>query len=153
MATRPDTFTPAELAAWRGMLRASSRLLNELDEELQRTEGIPLSSYEVLILLADAPEQRLRISDISGSSILSLSGVSRLVDRLVRDGYVEKVKCDQDRRGAFAVLTAKGAKVLSTARTTHRRGVRRRFFDLLSDDEVRELGGVWRRLGSGEPEE
>lgn len=143
-------LTQDELAAWRGFLRVHARLLAELDEELQRAEGLAVSAYEVLILLADAPEQRMRISEISARTVLSLSGVSRLVDRLVREGLVEKVPCPADRRGANAVLTADGAARLSTARATHRAGVRARFLDRLSPGEISVLGEVWRRLGSGE---
>jgi len=145
-------LSPAELAAWRGLLRVHARLLGELDEELQREEGLSVSAYEVLIMLADAPEMRMRISEISARTVLSLSGISRLVDRLVRDGLVEKLPCPADRRGALAALTPDGAARLTTARVTHRAGVRARYLDRLSPDEVELLGEVWRRLGSGEAE-
>lgn len=156
MRTQTDAtggpLSPAELAAWRGLLRVHARLVGELDEELQREEGISVSAYEVLIMLADTPGQRLRISEISSRTVLSLSGVSRLVDRLVRDGLVEKLPCPADRRGALAALTPDGAARLETARTTHRSGVRARYLDRLNPEEVVLLGEVWRRLGSGEPE-
>ncbi|MCC6832067.1 MAG: MarR family transcriptional regulator [Thermoleophilia bacterium] len=156
MRTQPHAnsgpLTQDELAAWRGFLRVHARLLSELDEELQRTEDLAVSAYEVLILLADAPERRMRISEISARTVLSLSGVSRLVDRLVRDGLVEKRPCPADRRGANAVLTEAGADRLRTARDTHRAGVRTRFLDPLSAGEIAVLGEVWRRLGSGEAE-
>lgn len=146
MRTQPNAnggpLTQDELAAWRGFLRVHARLLSDLDEELQRTEGLAVSAYEVLILLADAPERRMRISEISARTVLSLSGVSRLVDRLVRDGLVEKQPCPADRRGANAVLTEKGWDLLVQAAPRHVDGVREHLVDLLTDAQFAALGSA-----------
>ncbi len=144
-------LTPLELAAWRGFLRTHAMLVRALDEELQATEGLSVVSYEVLILVADAPEGRIRISELSRHTLLSLSGTSRLVDRLVRDGLVDKEPCEEDRRGANVVLTERGATLLRRVRRAHRAGVRRLFLDRLDDDTLRTLAEVWRTLGGGEP--
>ena len=103
-------------------------LVKALDAELQATHGLPLTSYEVLITLRDgarpqAPDGRARRLACCSSR----SGMTRLVDRLERDGLLERDNCDSDARGFFAVLTPKGEELLATARRTHLDGVRERF--------------------------
>ena len=91
-----------------GFLRVHAALERDLDAELIAAHGLPLSSYEVLLTVADAPEERMRMSEIADSVLLSRSGVTRLVDRLERDGLVERVPCEDDARGQYAVLTRAG---------------------------------------------
>lgn len=141
---------PAELAAWRGFLRTHAMLVRRLDDDLQRTEGLSVSAYEVLLLLGGAAEGRLRISEVSRRSLLSLSGTSRLVDRLVRDGLVRKEACAEDRRGANVVLTDEGRATLSRAGATHRAGVRRMFLGRLDAPALDALAAAWERLGAGD---
>ena len=139
-------LTDSELDAWRGFLRTHSRLLAELDSELVSEHGLPLSTYDVLVQLAHAPERRLRMSDLAGSVLLSPSGLTRLVDRLCRDGLVERVRCDDDARGSYAVLTERGRARFDEARQTHLAGVRRLFLAHLSTAEQRDLANTWERI-------
>src|SRR3712207_2984562 len=122
-----DELTPLELAAWRGMLRAHTALVRALDAELDEAHGLPLTHYDVLIYLRSAPGRRLRMAELADSVLLSRSGVTRLVDRLERDGLLVRDTCTSDGRGCFAVLTDKGEELLSKARATHLEGVRERF--------------------------
>ena len=138
-----------ELAAWRGFLRVHSALFNQLDAELLAQNDLPVRSYEVLLLLEDAPGRRLRMSDLSRSVLLSPSGVTRLVDRLEREGLVERERCPDDGRGLNAVLTAAGDARLQEARATHLAGVRRLFLDRLGPDDLRRLASFWERLVPG----
>ncbi len=138
-----------ELAAWRGFLRVHSALFRQLDNELTEENDLPLRSYEVLLLLEDAPDHRLRMSDLSRSVLLSASGVTRLVDRLEREGLVARERCAEDGRGYFAVLTPAGAARLQEARATHLAGVRRLFLDKLAGEELEQLAGYWDRLVPG----
>jgi DNA-binding MarR family transcriptional regulator len=135
-----------ELAAWRGFLRAHARIVQALDAELQERTGLPLSSYEVLLYLREAPEGRLRMSEIAGHLLLTAGGVTRLVDRLVAAGMVEKERCLDDRRGSYAVLTPLGAERLRSARAVHLAGVRRRFLSRLSAQEIDQLARLWERM-------
>jgi len=135
-----------ELRAWRGLLRVHAALAKALDADLEREHGLPLSSYEVLMVLHDAEDRRMRMCDLATSVLLSRSGLTRLVDRLERDGLVVRVACPGDARGAFAKLTPAGREKLAAARGTHLRGVRRLFLDLLSADEQDLLGDVWERV-------
>jgi DNA-binding MarR family transcriptional regulator len=138
-----------ELRAWRGMLRVNATLTKALDAELEAAHGLPLSSYEVLMHLDDADGQRMRMSDLAAMVILSRSGLTRLVDRLERDGLIERVSCDSDARGSFASLTAAGRRKLAAARATHLAGVRAMFLDHFSPEEQDLLGAAWERLLPG----
>jgi DNA-binding MarR family transcriptional regulator len=135
-----------ELGAWRGMLRVHAELTKALDTELTEVHGLPLSSYEVLLFLADEPGGRMRMSELADSVLLSRSGLTRLVDRLERAGLLERVQCDEDARGYFAQITPAGREAFNDARRTHLEGVRRLFLSRFSRDELRELGGLWERV-------
>ena len=151
MATTSDTpvarlLTSPELRAWRGMLRAHAALAKALDAQLEAAHGLQLSSYEVLMYLADAEDERMRMCDLASSILLSRSGLTRLVDRLQREGLLERVACHDDARGAFAKLTPLGRERLAAARATHLAGVRALFLDLFSPDELDRLGDAWDRV-------
>jgi DNA-binding MarR family transcriptional regulator len=145
-ASEAPNFTGPELDAWRGFLRTHATLVRELDEELTERHGLPLSSYDVLIQLADAPDGMLRMSHLADAVLLSRSGLTRLVSRLVGQGLIERVECKNDARGAFAAITDRGRELLDAARATHRAGVRERFLDRLSEREQRQLAKAWGRL-------
>jgi len=140
------SLTTRELRAWRGLLRVHAALAKALDADLEREHGLALSSYEVLVVLHEAEQRRMRMCDLASSVLLSRSGLTRLVDRLERDGLVVRVACPGDARGAFATLTPVGREKLAAARATQLRGVRRMFLDLLAEDEQELLGQVWERL-------
>jgi DNA-binding MarR family transcriptional regulator len=124
-------------------------LERELDAELLANHGLPLSSYEVLLTVADAPGERMRMSEIADSVLLSRSGVTRLVDRLERDGLVERIPCEDDARGQYAVLTERGREAFDAARATHLAGVRHRFLEQFECDDLRRMAGYWERLVPG----
>jgi DNA-binding MarR family transcriptional regulator len=138
-----------ELRAWRGMLRAHAALTKALDADLDSAHGLPLSSYEVLLYLDDAPDRRMRMRDLAASVILSRSGLTRLADRLEREGLIRRESCPSDARGAYAVLTPAGAEMLGIARTTHLAGVRSLFLQHFSGDELDVLGDAWDRVIPG----
>jgi DNA-binding MarR family transcriptional regulator len=135
-----------ELSAWRGMLRAHAGLTRELDAELTREHDLPLSSYEVLLFLADAEDGRMRMSELADSVLLSRSGLTRLVDRLERQGLLKRERCESDARGLFAEITPEGRRVFDAARQTHLDGVRKLFLSRFSRAELRALGALWQKL-------
>ena len=145
--TRPvHELTGTELGAWRGMLRVHTALVRELDTELDAAHDLPLSSYDVLIYLQSAPGKRLRMAELADSVLLSRSGVTRLVDRLEREGLIVRDTCTSDGRGCFAVLTDEGEELLSRARPTHLAGVRARFLTHFSEGELEQLRRFWERI-------
>jgi DNA-binding MarR family transcriptional regulator len=140
---------PEQLGAWRGMLRVHSALVKALDAELLATHGLPLTSYEVLINLQAAPGRRRRMAELADGVLLSRSGTTRLVDRLERDGLLERDVCDSDGRGCFAVLTDRGEELLSRARATHLEGVRERFLRHFDSSELEHMAAWWDRVQPG----
>lgn len=144
-----QNLTALELDAWRGFLRAHAGIVRGLDDELQAEHGLALTSYEVLLYLAEAPGKRLRMSELAASLLLSQSGVTRLVDRLEREGLVRRERCEEDARGFFAVLSQEGEARFRAVRPTHLAGVRRLFLDRLSADDQRALREAWESLGVG----
>lgn len=138
-----------ELRAWRGLLRVHATLSKALDHQLDREHDLPLTSYEVLKYLADADEQKMRMCDLASSVILSRSGLTRLVDRLERDGLLVRESCASDARGAFAKLTPAGHEKLQAARETHLANVRALFLDKLTPEEQDVLGDIWARVLPG----
>src|SRR4051794_7449447 len=119
-----ETFTARELAAWRGTLQVHAQVTQALDAQMRAEHGLSVSSYEVLMFLGDAAGRRLRMAEIAERVLLSRSGLTRLVDRLVQLGYVTRCASEHDGRGLFAELTDAGAEKLEAARRTHREGVR-----------------------------
>jgi len=138
-----------ELAAWRGLLRAHGALVHDLDAELRAAHDLSLHEYEVLLVLGEAPGQRMRMSDLATAVLLSQSGLTRLVDRLVEAGSVERTRCEDDRRGLNAELTPAGRARLEQARPTHLAGVRSRFLDRFDEAELGVLAGFWERVLPG----
>jgi DNA-binding MarR family transcriptional regulator len=128
------------------MLRTHRDLVARLDAELEREHGLPLSSYEVLISLADAPDGRLRMGELAGALLLSRSGLTRLVDRLGSQGMVERERCEDDARGYFAVISEAGRRKLAEARPAHLAGVREHFLERLSERDLDALARAWRRV-------
>jgi DNA-binding MarR family transcriptional regulator len=138
-----------ELAAWRGLLRVHAGLTKALDAELLREHELPLSSYEVLLFLAESPRGRLRMSELADGVLLSRSGLTRLVDRMERDDLLRRRRCEEDQRGYFAEITDTGRALFAQARRTHLDGVRERFLDRLSAQEQRTIAALWEKVSPG----
>ncbi|WP_026911548.1 MarR family winged helix-turn-helix transcriptional regulator [Patulibacter minatonensis] len=135
-----------ELASWRGMLRSYVLLQRDLEQGLDERHGLQHSTYEVLMHLSDAPDGRMRLSDLAKLAVLSRSGLTRLIDRLENDGQVVRERCATDARGYFAVLTEEGRERVDAARGEYLDEVRKRFHDLLSPEEQAVLGDVWTKV-------
>lgn len=148
--TTAADLTDAELAAWRGFLRAHAELSHELDAQLTAAHELPLSSYDVLVTLRSAAGQRLRMADLADRALLSRSGMTRLVDRLARQGLLRREHCADDARGCFAVLTEAGESLLAPARRTHLDGVRERFLRHCEADDLERLAALWERIAPSE---
>lgn len=144
---KPISPHDPRLAAWSAFLRAHARIVRRLEAELQADQDLALTDYDVLVQLAQADERRLRMSELADRLMLSRSGATRLVDRLVAARLVERVTCDDDRRGQWASLTDAGHERLRRASPTHLRGVGEHFLDRLSTDELEGLGRILARLG------
>jgi len=130
------------------LLRAHAEVTRELNGRLSAQHGLTLSDFEVLLRLARAPERRLRRVDLATQVLLTASGITRLLDGLERQGYVERAACDSDRRVVYAVLTDRGLEKLVEAAATHFAEVEALFGSRFDDAELDELGALLTRLTS-----
>ena len=141
-------LSSTELAAWRSFLRAHATVTRRLEAELVAEHDLPLASYDVLVQLSEAPSGALRMTELAERVLLSRSGLTRLVDRLERDGLVARQACPDDARGTLAVLTDAGLARLRAAWPTHLRGVAEHVTDKLSTEELATLEELLGRLAS-----
>lgn len=148
MTERQAPLSPRDprLDAWRTFLHAHHLVRTMLEKELQDEQSMGLSEYEVLLLLNLADERRMRMNELADRLLLSRSGATRLVDRLEADGLVERVSCETDRRGAWALLTDAGHRRLRTASPTHLRGVGEHFLDRIPLEELAALQRTLERV-------
>jgi DNA-binding MarR family transcriptional regulator len=144
----PEQETPSlgEQRAWRGLLRAHACLAKRLDAELEAEHRLPLSSYEVLHRLRDSAGGRMRMCELAEEAQLSRSGLTRLVDRLEREGLIERCSCEHDARGSYACLTDSGRERLQEASKTHLAVVREQFFSHFSERELGLMADMWERI-------
>jgi len=141
-----EALTLGELRAWRGLLRAHACLAKRLDSELEQAHGLPMSSYEVLHHLEETTGGRMRMCELAEQAQLSRSGLTRLIDRMERDGLVERCSCDHDARGSYACLTGAGRERLREARGTHLAVIREQFLSHFSEGELSSLADMWERI-------
>jgi DNA-binding MarR family transcriptional regulator len=139
MTDEPRWLDEGEMRAWRALIGTTYDLLAVLDNELQAAHGLSLADYEVLVRISEAPGETMRMTDLAAGLHLSPSGITRRIDGLVKSGLVERKRCPTDRRGANAVLTETGMKVLQDAAPTHVAGVRAHFVDRLSPRQLANL--------------
>jgi DNA-binding MarR family transcriptional regulator len=152
-ANGPRWLSRDEQRAWRAYLDANRLLVEAIDQELQRDAGIPHTYYEILVRLSEAPDRRMRMSDLAEAATASRSRMSHAVARLEAMGWVRRDECPTDRRGQLAVLTDEGFAALEAAAPGHVECVRQSLFDPLTPEQVdalREISeAVVRRLGAG----
>ena len=135
-----------QLLAWRRFLRAHALVTRRLESDLMSEQQLPLASYDVLVQLVEAPQHRLRMSELAERVLLSRSGLTRLVDRLEREGLVDRAPCEDDARGLYTVLTAAGYERLRGATGTHLRGVAQHAMGRLDDAEAEQLSSLMARI-------
>ena len=139
-------FNDLEKSSWGGLLGMYGRLFRLIDADLQSHFGISHVEFEVLLRLSWRQDRRARIQDLATQSVLTRSGVSRLVERLEGLGLVRREKADEDRRGAYAILTDKGEALFREAVRTHVAFVRQHFLRHFDESELQQMSEFWRRI-------
>ena len=134
------------IAVWRTFLRTHGSVIRQLERDLLAETGMPLSWYDVLLQLAEAPERRLRMAELADRVLLSRSGLTRLVDRLQAEGLVTREPYPGDARGLYTVLTRAGLDRLREAAPTHLTGIHEYWLSKYNDDELRTLHDLLGRL-------
>jgi len=125
--------------AWRTFLTAHAAVIERIERDLAREEMLPLGWYDVLLALSEASEQQLRMNELARAVVLSRSGLTRLVDRLEKAELLRRERCDDDRRGCYAVLTEEGRAALRRSWPVYAGGISEHFGRHLGDDEVTML--------------
>lgn len=141
-----ELFKPCEQAAWGGFLSAYARLNRIIEEDLQAHSRLTHVEFEVLLRLSWSETQRMRIQDLAAQSILTRSGVSRVVERLEKAGLVTREEAPEDRRGAYAVLTEAGAQRFQRAAALHAECVQTHFINKFSQEDLQKMTEFWQRL-------
>jgi DNA-binding MarR family transcriptional regulator len=143
----PNWLTPTEMAAWRRYIIASRRLLEALDTDLDQHD-LTMADYEILAQLSDAPDRRMRMAELAEIAMLSRSRLSHRMKVMEEAGWVRREACPDDKRGFFAIMTAKGWKAIVAAAPDHVASVRSRFVDKLSKADQIVLAEIFERVGN-----
>lgn len=144
-ATAPRWLNPAEMKAWRSYIIASRRLLEALDNDLEGHD-LSIPDYEILAQLSDAPDRRMRMSELASITLLSRSRLSHRITVMEKAGWVKREACPTDKRGYFAVMTPKGWKAIVAAAPDHVASVRSRFLEHLSTEDQKVLSEIFSRV-------
>lgn len=132
--------------AWDSLVRIHNRVIARLDADLAKDAAISLTWYNILSVLADSPELRLRMSEIADRIVLSRSALTRSMDKLVAAGLIARETCPEDERGAYGSLTSKGQDALRHARPIYSRGVQAYFATELTDSDTKSLKPVMDKI-------
>jgi len=143
VAERP---TAEALAAWRGLLAWHRGTIHRLDADLVAVHGVTLEEYDVLVQLAEAPDGRLRMGELAAATLIARSSCTRVVDRLVARGWVERVRDRDDRRRVVVGLNAAGRGGLRRCAVTHLAGVPDVFASRLAPGDLSALRRVLSHL-------
>ncbi len=152
MAVATPKLDGTALHAWRSYLQSHAAIVRELDADLLAEHGMTTRDYEALLYLAQADERKLAMSVLSERTMLTRSGITRLVDGLVAQGLVERVACKSDARISYARLTDAGYEKLANAGATHVAGIQRLFLEHFSPAELDQLAGLLGRLPGALPD-
>jgi DNA-binding MarR family transcriptional regulator len=142
-------LTEEEQGVWRSFLAAMHLLVDQLDRELQHDADMPHTYYEILVTLSETPGRTMRMNQLAELCQSSRSRLSHAVSRLEEAGWVRRTACPTDKRGALAVLTDEGFAALEAAAPGHVEGVRRHLFDVLTPEQVEQLGQISAAIRDG----
>jgi DNA-binding MarR family transcriptional regulator len=148
MAGMTDWLDDDEMQAWRGLVEVFSDVRASLEADLTEQFGLTDGDYEVLVVLSEASDHRLRMCDLASRLHLTPGGLTRRLDGLVQKGFVAREPSTEDRRVVLAVLSDDGMSILEKAAPEHVDSVRRHFLDHLTSEQVRELGTAFEAVRS-----
>ena len=148
----PGPLRPTDwrIGTWRQFLLAHARVIRTLEQELSGAVGMPLLWYDVLLQLFEAEGRRLRMAELADRLLMSRSGLTRMIDRLQKAGYVRREPSPDDARGTYTVLTRVGFDALRAAAPVHLAGIRDHWLRLYTDDELRQLDTLLGRVVAAE---
>ncbi|MDN3023920.1 MarR family transcriptional regulator [Streptomyces sp. S.PB5] len=142
-------LTPKEQRAWRAYIAASHLLEDAIDRQLQQDAGMPHLYYSILATLSEAPDRRLRMTDLAEGLKITRPRLTYAVTRLEKDGLVRRESCQWDKRGSIAALTDEGMAEVERAAPGHVETVRSALFDRLTEEQVGQLEEISRAIAEG----
>jgi DNA-binding MarR family transcriptional regulator len=145
---RPRWLSAQEMDTWLSLVRFVHLLPQQLDRQLREEAGISHVYYQILAMLSEAPDGRMRMSELARLTSTSTSRLSHAVAALEDRGWVVRTTCETDRRGQLAELTAAGRRMLEQTAPGHVAEVRRRVFDVLDDGELAQLRALAAKLSA-----
>ena len=141
------SLTPERLRAWRLFFESALALLDMLDSDAQRSLGIPMQFYDVLVHLEETPDG-LRMNELADKILYSKSGLTRVVDRMEKAGLVRRYVPENDRRSIFVLPTAKGRQTMEEARARHHQWIDENFSRLLAETDIRAITRAFDKLST-----
>ena len=138
------------MAGWEAFIRAYAATAHALERLSDSRGGLPLGEHFLLVQIARGPEGGIRPTDLAALSLLTKSGLTRAIDRLERDGLVERRACPTDGRGQHILLTARGKHLLRRSAPAHMRAIAKHFADPLSADELDVLTRALARVAAAD---
>ena len=141
----PKWLDPEEMKAWRLYITTSVDLMKALEDDV-RPFGLTMGDYQLLAMISEAPDRRLRMCDLADQLRLSRSGLTRRMDGVLSNAWVARVQDQGDRRVAYAELTTKGWNLLRKVAPIHLASVRRLMIDHLSRAEVKAIGSAFEKI-------
>ncbi|MGY1864381.1 MULTISPECIES: MarR family winged helix-turn-helix transcriptional regulator [Nocardia] len=146
VVAEPRWLTPAQQRAWRAYMDGHQRLMTALNRQLQRDSDLTVAEYRILVLLSEAPDHSLRMSELADGVLSSRSKLTHQIRRLEAQQMVRRNTCLEDGRGVLAELTEEGMRRLEAAAPGHVEAVRRHFIDLLAPAQLEVIGEVFERV-------
>jgi DNA-binding MarR family transcriptional regulator len=143
-----DRLSRLELEAWGGFLRTHAVLYQELEQRLVKSQGMTISSYDALLRLSWAGKSGLRMSELANNVLKTSGGLTRLADRLERDGLITRTRSAEDLRGYHAQITPAGRAALRRANRQHVADVRELFLGRLGPAQLKALAATWQAIGA-----
>ncbi len=134
-----------ELSAWRAYISATRAVTAALDDDLSDF-GVTLADYELLAQLGQAPDRRMRMSELAQIAMVSRSRLSHRMKVLEEAGWVDRVRCSEDKRGLFAVLTSKGVTKVAQIAPTYQKSVQKRLLKHLSSSEQLQVEKIFSKI-------
>ena len=138
---------------WRNFLTAHAMVIDRIEDDLGGAEVLPLSWYDVLLALYEAPEHRLRMHELASAILVTRGGLTRLVARIEQAGLLRREPDPEDGRGLYAALTERGMEALRTTWPIYARGIAEHFGRHLADEEVEVLDRAFSRILSAARED
>ncbi len=138
-------LNPREMKAWRSYVSTARRLTETMQDDIAGHD-LSLADYEVLVLLSEAKDRMMRMTDLADAAMLSKSRLSHRLKVMEKAGWVERQACKEDRRGYWAVMTDKGWKTIQRAAPDHLVSIRNRFMDHLTSKDQEDIARIFDRI-------